>query len=685
MPYPYTLLPDGHTLEPEEDEQPQESQPDLPWYYFHIFSPPMPEPDPAPTPAPPPGIDIPGYTPPTPPPAPPPGIDIPGYTPTPGYARPPVQQTPVNRPTTFPPATSVSSVSSVVSYGSTDTTSQSTRKNSDRAFVTGGTGFSADSSLPDYVVTEETLGNIGELRGETDPLHTPFSPTEMEFYLAARHNPLLREVIIATQEAGIPPALQGKIGRYLRYFADFGMDKEDDEEARRYLIYRMYGGPSHYHDIDPLDAAWEDAHDVFDPKAKDEPIEVTNYRAHIETTYGVTFTRAKGATLWDLDLLGLRSAHLAFEKLGSALGEWARRNGLDWDDATAFREIMGEITLHNSADMPLTSTNEDGTVDILGIAQAEEGRTIRVFWKEAGIGSRNYHVDPNVMLHELGHIFNTNVGLGSPFSPVSINKTADHPEKRAGMGPPKPSLLLGKKTIYSSPASTGLPEYFQIIGVSSPDDKIFANVPSFVATQVLSLQQSTDPNPNEITADAILNWSYDQTSVEFGFTDDPDGLKWQQFMDGNMDEWIRYAVAYNLLRSGDEISLIEAEKKHMPFPLPIGRGITTGIEGPFVRSGPAQTYASVSGDGVALPLGRDVIVLGRNEAIEDPNFEDWVAVLYRGDINWIYRNGVQLPDGVSWDELPILENSDKLDFGATSPLRNIESWFPILFRAAYWR
>ena len=553
-------------------------------------------------------------------------------------------------------------------------------KKTDSVFVAGGTGFSAASNLPDYVVTEENLRNIRELRGETGPLRLPSNLIEMEAYLAARQNPLLHEVLIFTQHEGIPPALEGNVEKVLELFGENGIDVADTAEAKAYLMYRMYGGLSHYHEIDPLDTAWKKAHDVYDPKADysvSEPAEIANYRTEIEMTFGITFTWAVGAKPWDM--LGLRSAHIAFEKLASALGESVRRRGFYWDDATAFREIMGEITLHNSVELPPRS-KDDGT--ILAIAKVE-GRTIKVFWKDDADG-RNFHVNPNLMLHELGHIYNTNVGLGSPFSPVSINKTTDHPETRAGMGSPEPSVLRGKKTIYSSHSSTGLPEYYQVIGVSSPDDKIFANMPSYLATQILSLQQSTDPSPNEITADAILNWSYDQTSDQFGFTEDLDGLTWQAFMSGNMDDWIPYAIAYNILMSGAEITLTEAERNLMPFPLPVGRGVTAGPKGPRVRSGPSTDYDNVSG-GLGLPLGMKVIVLGRNEQREDDKFLDWVAVLYRGNINWIYKDGVQLPDGMRWDDLPIIKNNDELDFGDDSPLLNIESWFPILFKAAYGR
>ncbi len=69
-------------------------------------------------------------------------------------------------------------------------------------------------------------------------------PADMEFYLAARHNPVVHEVQIAIQCEGIPPAFQGDPERYLRLCGEYGIDEENDAEARAYLDYIMYGKPS---------------------------------------------------------------------------------------------------------------------------------------------------------------------------------------------------------------------------------------------------------------------------------------------------------------------------------------------------------------------------------------------------------------------------------------------------------
>ena len=506
--------------------------------------------------------------------------------------------------------------------------------------------------------------------------------------IAAQQNELLKEALQICQYEGVPPILRNHPDIFLGLCADYGMDEEKDAEAKAHLALwtqQLLGSDGRQHSTyNPTLKAtelWVQAHAAFDPYAEDAAIEVTSYRAHLETTYGVTFTRTvtrnKTAASWDRDLLGLRSAHLAFEMLSSVLGEWSRHNGFYWDDATAFRRIMGDKALRNSLESPPTEKSPDGTIVPTASAKVV-GRTVQVFWMERE--KRNFHLDPNVMLHELGHIYNANAGFGNPYSAISINETAGHPKSRAGMGSPELSLYLGKKPAYNPWLAT-YPEYYQIISVVSPDDKIFANVPWSVPRRLPMLQQSPLSTPNEITADAILNLSYEQTSDDFGFTDDAKGLKWLAFMTDGMDSWNPFAITYNILRSGEEIPLTAAEKDLMPFPIPVCRGVIAGTEGPRVRSGPSIDYRDISSGG--LELGRDIIVLGRNRKSEDSAFPDWVAVLYQGDINWIYRGGVQLPVGVSWDDLPFIDNSEKLNFGEDSPLRNIESWFPILVEAAY--
>ena len=119
--------------------------------------------------------------------------------------------------------------------------------------------------------------------------------------------------------------------------------------------------------------------------------------------------------------------------------------------------------------------------------------------------------------------------------------------------------------------------------------------------------------------------------------DTAEGQNWLDFMNNYMDAWIRHAVTFGLMWSGRPIDLTEDERDMMPFPLPVGRGAL--ISNSFARSGPSRAYGDVSG-GSPLPIGQDVIILGRNKKVEDHIIRDWVAVFYRGDINWIYTETV---------------------------------------------
>ena len=251
------------------------------------------------------------------------------------------------------------------------------------------------------------------------------------------------------------------------------------------------------------------------------------------------------------------------------------------------------------------------------------------------------------------------------------------------MGAPDPAVLTGELFIAShSDLSSDLRSLYEDMG--APEGHGLFTEAYLNASQIQSLQQSLVTSPNEVTADAFLNWIVHQTSDDGaeGFTDAPEGCAWQEFMGRNMDKWLRYAIAYNVIRSGNELSLTADEAKLMPFPLPVERGVTAGSKGPYVRTGPSRDYSKVGK--YALPLGHEVIVLGRDERGQDP-YNDWVAVLYRGDVNWIYKGGVRLPDGVDWDDLPILDKDTKLELDPNSSIQEIDSWFQVLLKAAFGR
>ena len=514
---------------------------------------------------------------------------------------------------------------------------------------------------------DSNLGNQHKLPDISESLLKPNAAIEMEFYLASRHNPLLLEVMIATQQGGIPPALQGKIGRYLRYFADFGMDEEDDDEARRYLVYRMYGGPGHDHQVDPLDVAWEEAltalelsHDGIGDTRETAPHKTTldKYEAHLESMYGVRFTEDSTDgrdTSWDL--LGLRFAHIAFSEMAAALGEYVRGYGLYWDDATAFRRIIGNITMHHSS-TPAPKTEYD---KIKALAQVE-GDRIKIYWLEDR--NRSAYLIPNVILHELAHRLNANGAFGVRFKDAWMNLHEDHPRSREGMGAPADDVLIGKTVIESNASTVTLPMLYQDIGISSPDHVIFRRAKE-LAKQIQSLQQSPETDDstenwydeigrNEVTADAILNWvKHRNSGGRFGFTSDEEGLRWLQFMDENMDDLIPNAIVHNAMETGDPTYVTEIGG----FPEVFGSGTVRVADGLNVRSTP---MANDENRLRSLKQGEKLLILGRSED------NKWIATAKNGVLAWVYYGGeddryVSLPKGVYIGDLPIYGDHATLD------------------------
>ena len=408
---------------------------------------------------------------------------------------------------------------------------------------------------------------------------------------------------------------------------------------------------------------------AYDPALGDKNNDkqaIVDYRTQIEATYGVTFSSIKGAGDWDL--LRVRMVHVGMEMAAAALGDMARTLGYQWDNATAFRRIIGEIDLILSG----VKHPNDAPAEVVG-------RQITFYWLEER--DRLAYPIPNLVLHELGHVFNTNAGMGNRDRIGSINATDRHPITLAGMGAPDPNRLLteDKDTLYLYNKSWEnlVPPLYDVLGLDD-GDKLFHDMK--YKDQIQLMRQSWEETKNEITADAFLNWVYHRnTKGASGFTGDEKGQKWQRFMNKNMDVWIRNAITYEILRRGEPISLTEAEKDLMPFPVPVGRGVTTGSEGPNVRTGPSTS----SGIHSTLLLGREVIILGRDHADDDPD-NNWVAVLYDGDVHWIWQHGVQLPDGVLWTDLtPLDQKRRKLTYDFSTSTQEDDSWFPILLSAAY--
>ena len=511
--------------------------------------------------------------------------------------------------------------------------------------------------FPDLAATGlVTLRQIDDTEGDQETyqriapaLLIPENAIDMEFFLAARHNPLLLEMMILTQQEGIPPALQGNVTDILKLSSEYEPDGEDVAEATEFLEYwieKQLG-----RSISEIDLAREAAVIAFDSNGAEESFK--KYRAAVEKQYGVTFT-VESKDEWKL--ADIVMAHAALEMAASVFGDRLRDiSGIDIDDATAFRWIFGPLTINHSTEVRME-------------AHAEVfGSLIEVYWKRKEGDDRNYNLYPYVLLHELGHRLNTVAGFGEVWGALSINRHPDYPESRAGMG-----------------KSAHRPLHM-VIGVDKSHGMYGAA--DLEATHVEMLQYGEQSDHNEVTADGILNWLVHQiTRGASGLENTAEGQKWLDFMDKYMDAWIRHAVTFGIMSSGSPIDLTDDERDMMPFPLPVSRGVLESAA--FVRSGPSRAYGNVSG-GSPLPRGHDVIVLGRNAKSEDSVYPEWVAVFYRGDINWIFthdvQGGVGLPPDVFWDDLPVLDNRRKLAYDFSIAAQDDASWFPIMVEAAYGR
>ena len=468
-------------------------------------------------------------------------------------------------------------------------------------------GLSADTMLPDYVVTEESLGNIGELRGETGPLRLPSNLIEMEAYLAARLNPLLHEVLIFTQHEGIPPALQGNVEKTLKLFGENDIDVGDRKEAEAYLTYLMNRDIHDYRRPHRLNTSWEEAHEVYDQNVEDIDSHPTveKYRSLIQTTYGVSLTRAEGEGNAPWDLLRVRMVQVGLEMAATAVGDMASRNGLDWDDITAFRRIIGDIELR------LTSQPHDKG------ALAEVYGPIITFYS-------NGYPFPNLLLHELGHVFNANVGLGDRDHLSSINYTKGHPDTWTGLGGSDPDGL----------------GFYEALGLTEGDKLV-----SDVEDMVLRLQQSWDPETNEYTADGFLNWVFYRNSLGvLGFTDTDKGKEWQAFMHDNMYAWLRNAIVFNALRDNSNIPFYLEHDKILGY---FGLATVRNYDEVIVR-----TEHSTAGDDstVAGTLTREdeVAVIGQAVGeIHDNPRGSWTAIIWNGRKRWVASELLNLPQSTA--------------------------------------
>lgn len=521
------------------------------------------------------------------------------------------------------------------------------------------TGFSENEGIRD--ISETGLLDFEPEESTSLTGYTAVSEGQrqhIDYLLSTVDNNLAWVALVVIKEYGLPS--KDSYREYLSQFAASGLDEESAQLALSLLDQIRYSDwdtllnradplPAEVVDkwtedllgpdikkqslYNPLTLAWENA------LSTDNLINVDIYQAEVERKYGVTFAKTDEAYAWDL--LGIRMAHVAFDRAARAFGEWARRKDIVWDDATAFRRIMGEITLRNSHELSLNPDRQYTPEELQNLPVAAViGHEIHIFRHPEQ--PRTKYMIPNLVLHELGHIFNANAGLGNREGAGSLNTADNHPLNRAGMGDPIQQVLLGSLTIKSDMVPAPLPQVFQEIGAPSPNHFIFDNAPH-IATQIQSLQQSleiVDPDDvpydrqvgrNEITADAVLNWFYHQsTGGLYGFTPDPAGLNWLQFMDQNMDVAIRNAVVYNALRDNSHIPFFVAQGK-LPHFAGFARTNSTGVN--------VRTEPSIAGGKNtvirSLKLDQAVAVIGQTLGGDNGFDKNWTAIIWNGRKRWV--------------------------------------------------
>ena len=338
MVFPYYPRPKDDEQEPDEEQQQQDPPSYLSFYLPYVYpAPPTPDP----------GYVTPGkpHTPPSGPtthPAPQGPVSAPEHSPPttvsgPGYVMP---GNAPSRPTPEQQSSGQASSSKSDEQGSKGSSQAEDSNDADN----GKDETGAQEVLPDFKEAEENR----------------IDPADIKFYLAAQHNPVLKELQLICQQEKIPSPWKDRPNLLLWLCADYGIDEENDAEARVYLEQIKNGGSFEKRKDDPVNAAWQEtlaAYEVFyswheqnaDAKAVFHS-KLEAYQTLVEDTFGVEFTHVKDRTSWDL--LGIRMAHVAFEEMAKALGIAVRDFfGLHWDDATAFRRtIDASMTIHNSSD-----------------------------------------------------------------------------------------------------------------------------------------------------------------------------------------------------------------------------------------------------------------------------------------------------------------------------------------------
>jgi len=298
---------------------------------------------------------------------------------------------------------------------------------------------------------------------------------------------------------------------------------------------------------------------------------VNEYKADIQTAFGVMFEHEPGADEWGVGPRGFVALHfvrLGLEATAAAFKRWAEGEierqelNLAVDQYALFRRITNRITFRNAL-----QTNDNFATT--------GGSTITV-WRRLGT-SRQAIMTPNNCIHELGHFFSRAAGnntdkLGSIETLVDPGFFPGSPAvgfNREGMGP---AYLRSSDVITVGEFNTLFLEYAQPLNQGKNIvefrrlDAVPASIPNLSQTDFLMYDILGDkyslwiseyniynifggatridlfvqnyPYPDasdrvvEIAADALLNW------VRNSFMESK-GTEWRNFFEANSTDFGR--------------------------------------------------------------------------------------------------------------------------------------------------
>ncbi len=528
---------------------------------------------------------------------------------------------------------------------------------------------------PDYAEYESSESR------SVAPVNIPATAAQrqhLEVLIGVEDDDNVRGVLIAILHEGIPAS--GFTEYYLSQFAHWGNDSDADTytlELLERVRYSYWDESLSQEDLG--NDLWVEAHARHtllhdDVSAKAEPEiyrdSFEDYKEHVELIYGVQFTSDEGADAWDL--IGVRMVHIELENVARESAERLRAmTDLSMDDATAFRLIFGDITLKRSAETRLTTKGKP-------VAAEVSGHTITIYRKQGH--NRNYHLQPYLFLHELGHVFNTHAGQGKPWGYGSITwDISKNPamQSRAGMGWPREDILLDDNLVPTDFQEDLHPRplmpLHEYLGLEADDPLITET--DLDPMDIQLLQHSREYSNNEIAADTYLNWIVHMTTDgDLGFSPDsvdPAGQERLDFMNESIDERIRNAIFYN---AADDPH-VERFLKERGALLSIAGSGTVETEddvGAVVRSGPSKTAEIVR----SLGEGSAVTLLARTQDFGDDNYH-WNAVEDSG-VYWMGYDVVT--ENWSGDMLILSKEQASATFNPGRPYEETAEWFRELVR-----